>query len=245
MQPINDYNKGTYADYQKFTEKYKSNFRASGYRSEIFWKLRRSLVEHMARFIDYRPLEILDVGCNNGLTGRHFCNVLNQRNIETSIDGLDFVESATQIAQSVFHYRSTFVVDVTNKEMVDSILKGKQYPVALCCEVFHYINPDNYKGFFSAIHDHLENNGQFLFVVPNVKSIYHLTNKLIAPKAFKQVFKYDYDVPHLCRLFHTYGFNITKIFGADLLTNSKIDLSTYNRIKNLLCFEIAILANKH
>ena len=76
----------------------------------------------MVPLFDGSKLDILDIGCNNGLTGRTLCNSLNQRNIETNIDGIDFVEEATVIAKNKFNYRSTFVADITDKQLVDSML---------------------------------------------------------------------------------------------------------------------------
>ena len=246
MTKIGKENIEVYNLYHQYTKKYADDFKASGYSFASSWKMRKSLIDHMASLFDGAKLDILDIGCNNGLTGRELCNSLNQRNIETDIDGIDFVEEATLIAKNNFGYRSTFVADITDRQLVENLLGTREYQAVICCEVFLYISPKDYDTFFTTIYAHLEHKGYFLFVLPNVKSVYHLINKLLSHKRFKYYFKYEYDLPLIHSLLRKYNFDIVSAFGVDLLTNLNMNLGTYNnRIKSLFSTEFAILAKKN
>lgn len=245
MTKVSKQNIEVYNLYHQYTKKYEDDFKASGYSFSSSWKMRKSLIEHMAHLFDGSKLDILDIGCNNGLTGRELCNSLNQRNIETNIDGIDFIEEATIIAKNNFGYRSTFVADITNRQHVDSLLDKKEYQAVICCEVFLYIHPKDYNNFFTTIYSHLTHGGYFLFVLPNVKGLFHLLNKVYSQKRFEYFFKYDYDLPLVHSLLQKNNFDIVSISGAELLTGLKINLGNYkNIIKNLLATEFAILSKK-
>jgi predicted TPR repeat methyltransferase len=245
MKKINKQNAEVYNLYQKYTKEFQGNFKASGYSFSSSWKLRRTLIEHMAQLFNGPNLDILDIGCNNGLTGWELCNSLNQRDIETEIDGIDFVEEATLIAKKDFNYDSTFVADITDKQLVDSLLGTRQYQVVFCCEVFLLLHPKDYDNFFATVYSHLRSDGYFLFVFPNIKSIYHLINKVSSPEKFKYYFKYDYDLPLVNSLLQRNGFNVIATEGIDFMTNFKISLKNYsNKFKRLFSTEIAILAKK-
>lgn len=244
MKKINKHNTEVYDLYQKYTEEFQSDFKASGYSFLSSWKLRKYLIDHMSRLFDGSKLDILDIGCNNGLTGHELCNSLNRRNIETNIDGIDFVEKATLIAKNNFSYRSTFVADITDKQLVESLLGTREYQVALCCEVFLYLHPNDYNNFFTTIYSYLTPGGYLFFVIPNIRSIYHLISKAVSPEKFKFYFKYDYDLPLVHLLMQKYNFDIISVCGAELLTNLKINLQNYSKIKSLFSTEIAILAKK-
>ncbi len=69
MNKINKQNIDAYDIYQQCTEKYKDSFKASGYCFSSQWKMRKSLIDHLVQLIDGQKLDILDIGCNNGVTG--------------------------------------------------------------------------------------------------------------------------------------------------------------------------------
>jgi 2-polyprenyl-3-methyl-5-hydroxy-6-metoxy-1,4-benzoquinol methylase len=238
--------------YHQYARKYKDNFKASGYSFSSAWKMRKSLIDHMVQLIDGHKLDILDIGCNNGLTGHTLCNLLNKKGIETNIDGIDFVEEAILIAKSNFNYRDTFVADITDKDLVDSLLGMRKYQAVICCEVFHYLHPKDYDNFFTTIYSRLIPDGYFILVLPNVKSIYHnvkkiyyLFNNFLSSRRFKYYFRYKYDLPLVHSYLQENNFDIVSICGVDLLTNLKMNLKNYNnRIKRLFSTEYAILSMK-
>lgn len=244
MKKMNNQNIYVYNLYHQYTKKYEDNFRASGYSFSSTWKMRKTLIDHMVQLIDRNKLDILDIGCNNGLTGRTLCNSLNDKNIETNIDGIDFVEEATLIARNNFNYRETFVADITDKDLVDGLLGMRKYQAVISCEVFHYIHPKDYDNLFATVYSHLISNGYFIFLLPNVKSIYHLINKFLYRK-FNDYYKYEYDLPLVNSLLQKNNFDIVSICGIDLLTKLKMNLKNYNNsIKSLFSPEFAILSIK-
>lgn len=245
MKNISKQNLEIYDLYHQYAEKYKGDFKASGYSFSSSWGIRKSLINYMVSFIDGSELDILDIGCNNGLTGRELCNSLNKKDISTNIDGVDFIDDATRIAKNDLGYRSTFVADVTDRQMLDGLLGDRQYQIVMCCEVFLYIHPKDYENFFKAIHSRLASGGRFLFVLPNIRSVYHLINKMISPTKFRYFFRYDYDLPLVHSLLGKYGFNIISSCGAEFFTDYKINLRNGNsRLKSFFSMELAILSEK-
>ena len=95
---------------------HQADFRACGH-TRYGWRQRKALLRRLVPFgaePDMEIMEILDIGCGNGRMGNELCQVLQQRGITTQIDGIDFTERATQIAQTTFGYRETFIADCTD-----------------------------------------------------------------------------------------------------------------------------------
>lgn len=243
MRTVSKQNKHTFDSYTDFTSKYKKDFRAGGH-SFLAWKMRKSLLNHMVRFLDGPKLDILDIGCNNGLMGREFCTMLQRQDIETVIDGIDFIESAAAIAHELNKYRSAFVADITDHKQVHDNLGERRYHLILCCEVFLYISPNDYDKFFNTILYYLSPGGYLLFVIPNVKSFLHQINRTVMPQKFENNYKYDYNLSTVRSLIEKFGFSINASYGCELFTNLKFNLGEPTVMKNLLSFENALLAKK-
>jgi 2-polyprenyl-3-methyl-5-hydroxy-6-metoxy-1,4-benzoquinol methylase len=204
----------------------------------------------MVQSIDRRKLDILDIGCNNGLTGRTLCESLSEKEIETNIDGIDFVEEATRIAKDRFNYRDVFVADITNKNLVSRLLGERKYQAVICCEVFHYLHPNDYDSLLTTVSSYLMPDGYFILVLPNVRSVYHIVKKthhllthFLSSRSFSRYFKYTYDLELIRSILDKNGFDIASIYGVDLVTNINMDLKKSDTaIKRLFSAEYAFLA---
>ena len=122
--------------------------------------------------------------------------------------GIDFTEQATRIAQTTYGYRHTFAADCTDEQAVHACLNGRTYPAVFCCEVFHYVHPQDYQSFFRLIHAALQPAGHFLFMFPNLGSLYHKTFRKIALPSWSDNFKYQYQLPAVIGLLNTAGFDV-------------------------------------
>jgi 2-polyprenyl-3-methyl-5-hydroxy-6-metoxy-1,4-benzoquinol methylase len=253
MKKINKQNIDAYDIYHQCTKQYKEDFKASGYWFSSQWKRRTALISHLVQLIDLSKLDILDIGCNNGLTGHTLCELLNRRHIENNIDGIDFVEEATLIAKKDFSYRDTFVADITDNDLVDNLLGTRKYEAVMCCEVFHYLHPEDYNSFLTTVYSHLLPHGYFILIFPNVKSIYQYVKKIYyllsnyqPPRKFEYYFKYKYDLPLVQSLLQENNFDIVSMFGVELLTNLMMKFNkSNNSVKKFISSEYAILSKKN
>ncbi len=104
---------------------------------------------------------VLDVGCSTGELGRYLTNTK-----DCLVDGLD--QNSLALATAKAHYRRVMLVDLDH-DGIDDLVGEERYDFIVCADVLeHLLVPGQ---LLEQLTDHLVDDGQIIFSVPNVTYI--------------------------------------------------------------------------